>query len=294
MLLPRMGNVFAGVDDMNGLRWRWAIVLWMVAAGFWAGGLRFTSAQSDANSLFAGMGYPELAIEISDTGIELPPSVPAGRTLISVHNSGSTPARAELALAPDLSATAGTSVAPAGLTPNWLANNTFPGMPNWTPPGATGYAVSDLLPGQYTVSTGMTVRSLTVFDPPESVTSPAPAADPASTTTVSLFEFDFQLPANVSRGAQIWRVVNAGRMPHELQLAAIPEGTTRDDLLDAIGRAQMPGTPVGGLSQLSPGSAAWLEVDLPPGTYAAVCYIIDPDTSQPHALEGMVETFEVS
>ena len=275
---------------MNGLRWRWAIVLWLVAAGFWAGGLRFTSAQSDADSLFAGMGYPELAIEISDTGIELPPSIPAGRTLISVHNSGSMPARAELALDPDPSSMSST---PATLIPNWLANNTFPGMPNWTPHGATGYAVSDLLPGSYTVSSGMTVRMLTVTGPPELVASPAPDAEPPSTATVTLFEFDFQLPANVSSGAQIWKVVNAGRMPHELQLAAIPAGTTRDDLLDAIGRAQMPGTPVGGLSQLSPGSAAWLEVDLPPGTYAAVCYIIDPDTGDPHAVEGMVEVFTV-
>ncbi len=215
---------------MNGLHWRWAIVLWLVAAGFWAGGLRFTSAKSDANSLFAGMGYPELAIEISDTGIELPPSVPAGRTLISVHNSGSTPARAELALAPDPSSLGST---PATLTPNWLANNTFPGMPNWTPPGATGYAVSDLLPGSYTVSSGMTVRSLMVTAPPgQSAASPAPVADPLSAATVTLFEFDFQLPANVSSGAQIWHVVNAGRMPHELQLSAIPAETTRDDLLE--------------------------------------------------------------
>jgi hypothetical protein len=276
---------------MNGGGWRWVIVLWLAAAGICSGGLRSTSAQINEDSLFAGMGYPTLAIAISDIGIELPSSVPAGRTVISVHNAGSTPARAELALAPDPGAMSST---PVTLIPNWQASNTFPGMPNWIPPGATGYAVSDLLPGSYTVSSGMTVRMLTVIVASESMSSPATAADPPSTASVTLFEFDFQLPAKVSSGTQIWMVANVGRMPHEMGLFAIPEGTTRDDLLEMIGRAQMPGTPVVGLSQLSAGSKAWLEVDLPPGTYAAVCYIIDPDTADPHALEGMIETFEVS
>lgn len=34
-------------------------------------------------------------------------------------------------------------------------------------------------------------------------------------------------------------------------------------------------------------------VDLTPGTYVAVCFVIDPETGMPHAMEGMVSLFEV-
>jgi hypothetical protein len=35
-------------------------------------------------------------------------------------------------------------------------------------------------------------------------------------------------------------------------------------------------------------------MDLAPGAYAAICSVIDPDTGETHAMEGMVEIFEVS
>lgn len=44
---------------------------------------------------------------------------------------------------------------------------------------------------------------------------------------------------------------------------------------------------------LSSGHSVWIEVNLTPGTYAAMCFVTDPNTGMPHALLGMVEVFNV-
>ena len=37
----------------------------------------------------------------------------------------------------------------------------------------------------------------------------------------------------------------------------------------------------------------WIELDLTPGTYAAICFIVDPHTGRPHVLDRMVTVFAV-
>jgi hypothetical protein len=51
---------------------------------------------------------------------------------------------------------------------------------------------------------------------------------------------------------------------------------------------------VGYAALQSGGQTTWVEFDLAPGTYAVVCYIIDPHTFRPHALDGMVTVFTVA
>ena len=51
---------------------------------------------------------------------------------------------------------------------------------------------------------------------------------------------------------------------------------------------------VGYAALQSGGQTTWVEFDLAPGTYAVVCYIIDPHTFRPHALDGMVQIFTVA
>lgn len=56
----------------------------------------------------------------------------------------------------------------------------------------------------------------------------------------------------------------------------------------------MPGEPLcaqfvwtGYVALQSSGQTTWAELDLEPATYAVVCFIIDPATGGPHALNGM-------
>jgi hypothetical protein len=48
------------------------------------------------------------------------------------------------------------------------------------------------------------------------------------------------------------------------------------------------------LRNLSPDREIWVELDLTPGFYAALCSLPDPATGQPHALLGEVDVFTVS
>lgn len=124
-------------------------------------------------------------------------------------------------------------------------------------------------------------------------TSPGAVVDPTAAATISLFEYGFDLPDTLTSGDQFWKIVNAGQEPHELLLASVPDGTTVDDLTTALQNDEEFGTAAGGLGWLSPGATAWAEVDLAPGTYVALCFVFDPKTGLPHAMEGMMDVFRV-
>lgn len=249
------------------------------------------AAQGDAATMLDGYGYPELSIDISEGGFVLPSAVPAGRTLITLHNTGAESRHAVLARPPD-DVTIGELFAgqQEDAPPAWLMQSAFPGFPGEVLPGETTQAVVDLTPGLYLILEDHT--GVFVVLPGDEAT-PSPVADPTSVATVSLFEFGFDIPDNLAAGDQVWKVVNAGRAPHELLLASVPDGSTTDDVLTMFEDDAGEAAPIGGLGWLSPGATGWTEVDLAPGTYAALCFVFDPDTGVAHAMEGMIQVFTV-
>jgi hypothetical protein len=50
---------------------------------------------------------------------------------------------------------------------------------------------------------------------------------------------------------------------------------------------------VGYAALQSGGTTTWQEFDLDPGSYAVLCFIVDPETGVPHLMDGMVKTFTV-
>jgi hypothetical protein len=250
------------------------------------------AAQDGAATMLDGFGYPELSIDISEAGFVLPSAVPAGRTLITLHNTGTESRHAFLARLPD-DVTIGELFAQQqdDVPPAWLWQSSFPGFPGETLPGESRQALVDLTPGLYLILEDHV--GIFVVQPGDAAT-PSPVADPPSAATISLFEFGFELPDNLTAGDQIWTVVNAGRVPHELLLASVPEGTTNDDVMNMLGNDTGEAVPVGGIGWLSPGGTGWTEVDLAAGTYVALCFVFDPDTGMPHAMEGMVQVFTIA
>jgi hypothetical protein len=112
-------------------------------------------------------------------------------------------------------------------------------------------------------------------------------------------------PKPVPAGPQIWEVKNTGAdQSHHLVMMRVPDGTTADDITAEFA-SMMGGTPVAGeplMAQVtyvgyaalqSGGQTTWQEYDLDPGTYAILCFIIDPATKEPHLMNGMVTTFVV-
>lgn len=249
------------------------------------------TAQDAAATMLDGYGYPELSIDISDAGFVLPSAVPAGRTLITLHNTGTDSRHAFLARLPD-DVTIGELFAEdqSDAPPAWLWKSSFPGFPSETLPGESRHVVVDLTPGLYMILEDHV--GIFVVQPGDAAT-PSPVADPTSAATISLFEFGFELPDNLAAGDQVWTVHNVGRVPHELLLAKVPDGTTNDDVMNMLGSDTGEATPVGGIGWISPGATGWTEVDLAPGTYAALCFVFDPDAGVPHAMEGMVQVFTI-
>jgi hypothetical protein len=45
---------------------------------------------------------------------------------------------------------------------------------------------------------------------------------------------------------------------------------------------------------ITAGQEFWLEVDLAPGFYVALCFVADPGTNMPHVMHGMIAPFEAT
>ncbi len=101
-------------------------------------------------------------------------------------------------------------------------------------------------------------------------------------------------------------MTNTGEQPHFIVLVKGPDDLTMDDVMailaaDATGGTPPPGVPnpetdfedIAETSLLSAGKTMWLEFDLAPGTYVALCFFPDPETGMPHAALGMVQLFTV-
>ena len=83
-------------------------------------------------------------------------------------------------------------------------------------------------------------------------------------------------------------------VPHFVQLQQVVEGTTADQVIDALLAGENGPPPPfleAGLftGSLSPGHSMTVDYDLPPGHYAVMCFFPDPDMKgMPHAFMGMV------
>jgi hypothetical protein len=89
-------------------------------------------------------------------------------------------------------------------------------------------------------------------------------------------------------------------VPHFVQLQQVTEGTTADQVIDAL-LAGEDGPPPPFLEaglvtgSLSPGHSMTVDYDLPPGHYAVMCFFPDPKMKgMPHAYMGMVRIIHLT
>ena len=126
-------------------------------------------------------------------------------------------------------------------------------------------------------------------------TTEAPQAD----VRVPMVDFAFALPADIQAGAQTWEVVNQGQQIHHLVLMKLQEGKTMEDVQRFMEtqEGEPPADEVGHTNVLSPGASNYIDVDLTPGTYLALCFMPDhlgDATGQPHVMLGMMQNFTVA
>jgi hypothetical protein len=254
-------------------------------------------------SPLAGLGFPEVEITIENGQITVPAEVEAGRVLITYNNVGdesSHPILMQLpANVPVEDAVA--DLGPEAMEPPaWFLDATFPGFVGETLPGQTSHAVVNLRPGSHMVLDNAPFP----FEVVASDATPIASQVPDAVGLVRLFEMGFELPETIEPGRQVWEVTNTGNLPHEVLLIRSSAPVTAEQIVEILTMEDENATPVdgpslaeiepaGGLGWLSPGQSAWTDVTFEPGTYAAVCFVFDPETGMPHLMLGMVEVFTV-
>lgn len=270
------------------------------------------------------LGYPVVQIHVGPEGVEAPSTLEAGYYLIEFSSEGEYAGYMDIMIPPaGLSQEEATELA-LGAGRDDLA------QPGWQYLGGANTFVEGepivfairLDPGEYQIAASyylpndpneiMTLVPLTVTasaTPAADATMASPVATGAPAPDVMLEMTDdlqyIVTPDPVPTGPQIWEIVNTGEtQSHHVVMMGVPDGTTADDILaefnglmmgtpPAEGSVMMQTSGAGYAALQSGGATTWFEFDLAPGTYAVICYIIDPETQMPHVMNGMVTVFEV-
>jgi hypothetical protein len=237
-----------------------------------------------------------LEVRAHDFAFEAPDSAPAGLTTIRLENRGHELHHLQL-----LRLTDGNefkeledSIAAGGRLPAWAERVGGPNVPGAGPSEVTlhlwegTYAMVCLIPsptdGKSHFRKGMVHRLVVVG--PASPDQPELQADIRLALDDYAFKVDTVLPA----GRHLIQVSNVGRQHHEVVLFRLAPGKTPSDLLAWASRlvGPPPGVPSGGTTEIAPGGANVMSVDLVPGEYALVCFAHNAGEPISHAFRGMV------
>jgi hypothetical protein len=269
-----------------------------------AGGEAADSAASDsapAASASAADPAGVVTVTATDFAFDAPAEVPAGLTTFRLVNRGPSLHHIQL-----IRLDSGKTVADfeaalkkGGPPPRWAV---MAGGPNPPEVGQTASATVPLEPGTYVMlcfipaADGMP-HVMKGMSKPITVTGPAPAggAEPTADAVVTLKDYDFTLSKPLAAGKQTIRVDNAGPQPHEVAVIRLKPGKTPEDFErwgeKPVGEA--PGTLHGGVSGIMPGTHAFMELDLPAGDYALICFVPDGKDGKPHFVHGMSKRIKV-
>lgn len=244
-------------------------------------------------------------IHAKDFSFDSPDSVTAGWTTFHLVNDGPGLHHAQIVrldsgktvadLQPALDAALKAHTPP----PKWVVEV---GGPNAPDPTGTTDATMNLAAGQYAIicfvdlpdkvphfNKGM-IRGLKVTP---GATAAAP--EPTSDVVVTLADYSFTLQGSLNAGKHTFKVVNKGPQPHEVELIRFAPGKTAKDL--GAFMAKMEGPPpfnaLGGIAGFMPGTTAYTTVDLTPGNYMLICFILDNKDGKPHLEHGMTKEFSV-
>jgi hypothetical protein len=172
-------------------------------------------------------------------------------------------------------------------------------------PGTREMVVLRLHPGRYVVLNFNTqgvasiLKDFQVRRASSSIYSP-----PLTQGTVILHDFKITVPYEMTEPEHmLLRVENWGPSSHEMALLRIPAGTQKAHLIHCLLETTVKQdcqslmsslTFAGGMAALAPNTVGRIDLDLSPGTYAALCFVPDAETHMPHFAMGMLAIFTVS
>lgn len=247
------------------------------------------------------MGYPSLAVTISQTGIDLPETIPGGLTHVTVVNADLPDGehmvwmRLPGDMTPDDVLTDQATWTETSPVPQWWRDTQLVGGPDWAFPGRNAVGIVNFIPGTYALINifGSQIGFLEVSEPGDD----AVVATPLANYTVSMIEYAFQgIPNDIPAGRWVFEVHATGATFHETAFLPVPAGTTEEQIVEAFSmdESALTRAPAGSVSIMTPGLTSWLVLDLTPGSYAAVCAAPDNWDGPPHVMLGMLKMFAVT
>lgn len=246
---------------------------------------------------------PETVVHAYDYSFDGPDAFETGLRRVTLENLGDEPHHLQFALLNDGVDMASFGEALATQGPGALSMVTLTGGPGLILPGATTDTLVDFaLPGTYALlcfietADGVPHLALGMVDALEVTGEPRAAAELDADVEVRMVDFAYTMPSSIPAGRTTWKVINDGPQPHELIVLELADGADFGTLMQHLaehGEEGMPAMPVGGAQGLSAGLASYLDWELEPGAYVAICFIPDPETGLPHLALGMAAPFTV-
>ena len=248
-------------------------------------------------------GIRSVTVTASDYSFAAPDTIPAGLTELRLLNRGTEMHHAMLVRldAGKTMADLFAAMQPDSPLPAWAHEA---GGPNTPGPGGESNAIVRLLAGRYAmicvipssdgkahVMKGMAKEI--IVTPATSNTS---NANMRVNSTMTLFDYAFQLSQPLQAGRQTIRVKNTGAQPHEVVLVKLQPGKKTADVLAWMEKMEgpPPGAPVGGTTPMARGEENIITVDRAPGEYGLVCFVPDAKDGKPHSMHCMITQFTIS
>jgi hypothetical protein len=120
---------------------------------------------------------------------------------------------------------------------------------------------------------------------------------PQAQVTVDMVDFNFVMPEVLPSGPSTWEITNSGTQWHHIVIVRPQPGVTEQQILEMAQSGPPEGPPpweqIAYFGPQTQGERAWINVDLTPGTYMAICFLPDFATGESHLERGMIRTFQV-
>lgn len=242
----------------------------------------------------------EVEIKGTEYAFQAPPSISAGPTRITLSNAGKEEHQAQIAGINAGSTFEDLTAALQGPDESAaLALVTLAGGPTGVQPGESRATTSSLKAGEYVFlcfiqgADGIPHLAKGMIAPIK-VTEPASTGTmPTGDASLTLQDFAFAGLETLSVGPHQVSVTNKGPQPHEATIVKLADGVEAADLAAMFTSTEAPTGPppfttAGGVAGIAPGETISMDVDLPAGNYAYLCFVPDPASGAPHAALGMI------
>lgn len=230
---------------------------------------------------------------------QMPDSIPAGPTIFHFTNEDNTLHHMTLVKLANKKTVKDFATLPPGPLPKWV---TFYGGPNAPHPhGGTDEVEVNMTPGHYGVvclipgPDGVPHMVHGMYKAFTVTASTKHAHLPKADDKLTLVSYNFKFSKPLTPGKHVIEVVNTANEPHEALMVQMSPGKTGADMAHWVEKGMKgppPGTPIGGISPITPGEKNYLMIDLKKGNYALLCFMPAKD-GKLHVAHGMIYDFKV-